>query len=194
VTATTEQIARLLREGEGGNQEKVDQLVQVLYGELRRLAASFLRRERTGHTLQPTALVNEAYLRLVEQDGTDWKNRSHFIALAAQAMRRVLIDHARRSQAAKRGGPLPRLSLEQAIVYSKEQAGDLLALDELMQRLARLDPRQARIVELRVFGGLTVEEAAEALGISAATVKRNWAMAKAWLSREMDRGQIQELN
>lgn len=187
MAATIGQITRLLREAEGGDQEKVDLLVQALYGELRRLASSYLRRERTGHTLQATALVSEAYLRLVEQDGTDWKNRGHFFAIAAQAMRRVLVDHARKSHAAKRGGPLPRLSLEQAIVYSKEQAGQLVALDELMQRLTRIDPQQARIVELRVFGGLTVEEAAEALGISPATVKRDWAMAKAWLAREMDR-------
>jgi RNA polymerase sigma-70 factor, ECF subfamily len=191
VAVTTGQITRLLREAEGGDQEKVDLLVQALYGELRRLAASYLRRERTGHTLQPTALVNEVYLRLVEQDGTEWKNRGHFFAIAAQAMRRVLVDHARRNQAAKRGGPLPRLSLEQAIVYSREQAGGLVALDELMQRLARIDPQQAQIVELRVFGGLTVEEAAEALGISPATVKRDWAMAKAWLAREMDRNENQ---
>lgn len=187
MAATTGQITRLLREAEGGDQEKVDLLVQALYGELRRLASSYLRRERTGHTLQATALVNEAYLRLVEQDGTDWKNRGHFFAIAAQAMRRVLVDHARKSHAAKRGGSLPRLSLEQAIVYSKEQAGELVVLDELLQHLARIDPQQAQIVELRVFGGLTVEEAAEALGISPATVKRDWAMAKAWLAREMDR-------
>ncbi len=192
MAATTGQITRLLREAESGDQEKVDLLVEALYGELRRLAASYLRRERTGHTLQPTALVNEAYLRLVEQDGTEWKNRGHFFAIAAQAMRRVLVDHARRTHAVKRGGPLPRLSLEQAIVYSREQAGELVALDELMQRLARIDPQQAQIVELRVFGGLTVEEAAEALGISPATVKRDWAMAKAWLAREMDRDQGQK--
>jgi RNA polymerase sigma-70 factor, ECF subfamily len=187
MTASKENITALLAQAQGGKQEKIDQLMQLLYGELRRLAASYLRRERIGHTLQPTALVNEAYLRLVEQDGTDWKNRSHFLAIAAQAMRRVLVDHARRGHAAKRGGPLPKLSLEQAILYSKEQAGELVVLDELMERLAGIDPQQARIVELRVFGGLTVEETAEVLGVSPATVKRDWTMAKAWLAREMDR-------
>jgi RNA polymerase sigma-70 factor, ECF subfamily len=187
MTATKEHISTLLAHAQGGKQDKVDQLMQLLYGELRRLAASYLRRERIGHTLQPTALVNEAYLRLVQQDSTDWQNRSHFLAIAARAMRRVLVDHARRGHAAKRGGPLPKLSLEQAIVYSKEQAGELLILDELMESLADLDPQQARIVELRVFGGLTVEETAEVLKISPATIKRDWAMAKAWLAREMDR-------
>jgi len=187
MTASKENITALLAQAQGGKQEKVDQLMQLLYGELRRMAASYLRGERTGHTLQPTALVNEAYLRLVEQDATDWKNRSHFLAIAAQAMRRVLVDHARRGHAAKRGGPLPKLSLEQAIVYSKEQAVELVVLDELMERLAGMDPQQARIVELRVFGGLTVEETAEVLRVSPATVKRDWTLAKAWLAREMDR-------
>jgi RNA polymerase sigma-70 factor, ECF subfamily len=189
MAASTGHITRLLRDAESGKKEKIDQLVQVLYGELRRLAASYLRSERTGHTLQPTALVNEAYLRLVEQEGADWKNRGHFVAIAAQAMRRVLVDHARRHHAAKRGGPLPRLSLEQAIVYSKERPGELVALDELLGRLAQNDPQAAKIVELRVFGGLTVEEAAQVLGISPATVKRDWTVAKAWLASEMDRGE-----
>ncbi len=184
---TKEQVATLVAGAQSGRQENVNELMQLLYGELRRLAASYLRHERTGHTLQPTALVNEAYLRLLEQDGTDWKNKSHFMAIAAQAMRRVLVDHARRGHAAKRGGPLPRLSLEEVIVYSQEQAGDLIALDDLMERLSRMDAQQGRVVELRVFGGLTVGETAEALGISPATVKRDWSMAKAWLAREMER-------
>jgi len=187
MTTTKEQVTTLVAEAQSGKQDSVNELMRLLYGELRRLAASYLRRERSGHTLQPTALVNEAYLRLLEQEQTDWKNKSHFMAIAAQAMRRVLVDHARRRHAEKRGGPLPRLSLEEVIVYSQEQAGELIVLDELMERLARIDPQQARVVELRVFGGMTVEETAEVLGISPATVKRDWAMAKAWLAREMDR-------
>ncbi len=166
---------------------KTNELVQLLYGELRRLAASYLRRESGGHTLQPTALVNEAYLRLLQQNNSQWKDRNHFFSIAAQTMRRVLVDHARRSHAAKRGGPSPKLSLDQAIVYSGKKAGELLLLDELMERLCKADPQQARVVELRVFGGLTVEEAAKVLGVSTPTIKRDWAMAKAWLAREMDR-------
>jgi RNA polymerase sigma-70 factor, ECF subfamily len=183
----SDQSSRVPAATGSGNSEKTNQLVQLLYGELRRLAASYLRRESSGHTLQPTALVNEAYLRLVQQDDGQWKDRNHFFSIAAQMMRRVLVDHARRSQAVKRGGPLPKLSLDQAIVYSRENAGELLLLDELMERLSEADPQQARVVELRVFGGLTVEEAAQVLGVSAPTIKRDWAMAKAWLAREMDR-------
>lgn len=167
--------------------EKTNELVQLLYGELRRLAASYLRRESGGHTLQPTALVNEAYLRLLQQNNSQWRDRNHFFSIAAQTMRRVLVDHARRSHAVKRGGPLPKVSLDEAIVYSREKAGELLLLDELMGRLSEADPQQAHIVELRVFGGLTVEEAAKVLGVSTPTIKRDWAMAKAWLAREMDR-------
>lgn len=187
MATTKEEVASLVAGAQGGSQDNVNELMQLLYGELRRLAASYLRHERAGHTLQPTALVNEAYLRLLEQDGIEWKDKSHFMAIAAQAMRRVLVDHARRGQAAKRGGLPAKLSLEEVIVYSQEQAGDLIALDDLMERLSRIDAQQGRVVELRVFGGLTVKETAEALGISPATVKRDWSMAKAWLAREMDR-------
>jgi RNA polymerase sigma-70 factor, ECF subfamily len=187
MTTTKERVTTLLARVRQGKQQTVDQLMQLLYGELRRLAASYLRRERTGHTLQPTALVNEAYLRLLEQEGTDWKNKSHFMAIAAQVMRRVLVDHARRAHAAKRGGPLTRLPLEEGFAYSEGQAGEMIVLDELMESLSRIDAQQARVVELRVFGGLTVEETAEVLAVSPATVKREWTMAKAWLAREMDR-------
>lgn len=172
---------------ENEERKDVDQFVQTLYGELRRLAASYLRRERPGHTLQPTALVNEAYLRLMEQQGGKWNDRNHFFAIAAQTMRRVLVDHARRYHAAKRGSGGPRLSLDEVIACSTDNPGDLVALDELLDRLARLDVQQAKVVELRVFAGLTVEEAAEVLGVSPATVKRDWAMARAWIAREMDR-------
>jgi RNA polymerase sigma-70 factor (ECF subfamily) len=181
----THQVTRMLSALSSGNQDVVSELVPLLYTELRRLAASYLKRERRNHTLQPTALVHEAYLRLVDQKDVRWQNRSHFIALAAQLMRRILVDHARSHQAAKRGGPLPKLSLDQAIAYSQERAGELVCLDEVLSRLAEIDPQEARIVELRVFGGLTVEETAQLLEISPATVKRDWAVAKAWLAREI---------
>jgi RNA polymerase sigma factor (TIGR02999 family) len=146
-----------------------------------------LRRERRGHTLQATALVHEAYLRLVDQKDVGWQNRSHFFGVAAQQMRRILVDHARHRHAAKRGGAAPRVALDEALVVSDQAAEDVLQLNELLTRLDELDEQQARVVELRVFGGLTVEEAAEALDISPATVKRDWAMAKAWLTREIQR-------
>jgi RNA polymerase sigma-70 factor, ECF subfamily len=189
MTAASQRITRLLGEIEAGKSASADELVPLLYGELRRLASSYLRRERPGHTLQPTALVNEAYLKLVEQRDIAWSGRAHFIGIAARVMRQVLVDHARRGQALRRGGGKPRLTLQEALVYSREQPGDLLAIDELLGRLAALDARQAEIVELRTFGGLTVEETAEALSISAATVKREWAIAKAWLTRELARGE-----
>jgi RNA polymerase sigma-70 factor, ECF subfamily len=183
----THEVTRMLSALSSGNQDVVSELVPLLYNELRRLAASYLRRERSNHTLQPTALVHEAYLRLVDQKDVHWQNRGHFIAVAAQLMRRILVDHARGHQAGKRGGPLPKLSLDQAIVYSQERAGELVCLDEVLSRFAEIDPQAARIVELRVFGGLTVEETAGLLGISPATVKRDWSMAKAWLAREIQK-------
>jgi RNA polymerase sigma-70 factor, ECF subfamily len=184
MSAQTKQVTLFLSRAREGNQDAVNQLVPLLYAELRRLAASYLRRERSDHTLQPTALVHEAYLKLVDQD-VQWQNRNHFFGVAAQVMRRILVDHARGHQAAKRGGAVPKLSLDQAIIYSPERSGELLALDEILQRLAQLEAQQARIVELRVFGGLTVEQAAQVLGISPATVKRDWSLAKAWLAREL---------
>jgi len=183
----TTQVTVLLAKLRDGHGDAVNELVPLLYDELHRLAASYFRRERSDHTLQPTALVNEAYLRLVDQD-VQWQNRNHFFGVAAQVMRRILVDHARSRQAAKRGGQLPKLSLDQAIVYSPERSGELLVVDELLERLTRFDPQQGRIVELRVFGGLTVDQAAEVLGISAATVKRDWSVAKAWLARELRKG------
>lgn len=177
-------VTRMLQQLQGGNQEVVSELVPLLYDELRRLAAHYLRRERREHTLQATALVNEAYLRLVDQRDVQWKNRSHFFGIAAQQMRRILVDYARSHRSAKRGGGAAKVSLENVMIVSSDNAGDVLAVDETLSRLAAIDPEQARIVELRVFGGLTVEEVAELLGISVATVKRDWAMAKAWLTRE----------
>ena len=181
------EVTLLLRRLSTGDKSALNQLMPLIYTELHQLASSYMRRERPGHTLQTTALVHEAYLQLVGQENAQWENRSQFFGVAAQLMRRILVDHARAHGAAKRGGNLPRLSLDEAVVMAKERGGDLLALDELLQRLAAIDPQQARIVELRFFAGLSVEETAHALSISDRTVKRDWAMAKAWMQRELQR-------
>ena len=162
-----------------------DQLFSIVYNELRKLAAGFMRRERPGHTLQATALVHEAYMQLVDQQRVNWQSRAHFFGVAAQLMRRILVDYARSAHAAKRGGEAAKLSLEEAIglTDSKEVAFD--EIDEALTRLAALDPTQSRIVELRFFGGLTIEEAAEVLGTSPSTVEREWRMAKAWLHHQL---------
>ena len=167
-------------------QQPVDALLPVVYEELRRLAVAYLRRERPGQTLQPTALVHEAYLRLLKDRPDRWQNRAHFCAIAAHSMRQILIERARARGAQKRGGAQPRVTLDEAIVAGAERSIDLLALDEALDRLEQLDPDQARLVELRFFGGLTVEETAEAMDISPATVKRHWAVARAWLARELE--------
>jgi len=181
-------VTGLLREWSGGNRQALERLLPLVYGELRKLAASYLRAERADHTLQPTALVHEAYLRLVDQRSVNWQNRAHFFGIAAQMMRRILVDHARHEHRLKRGGPLPSLSLDAAVaVATPAREIDLLALDEALDRLAAIDAQQSRLVELRFFSGLTIEEAAVALGISAGTVKREWSTAKAWLFREMSR-------
>jgi RNA polymerase sigma factor (TIGR02999 family) len=168
------------------NDRPVDALLPVVYEELRRLAASYLRRERPGQTLQPTALVHEAYLRLMKDRPERWQNRAHFCAIAAHAMRQILIERARARHALKRGGAQPRVTLDEGLVGEAGRSIDLLALDEALERLAGLDPEQARLVELRFFGGLTVEETAEAMNISPATVKRHWTVARAWLARELE--------
>ena len=185
-------VTLLLKQLSAVDHDAVDQLVPVLYNELRRLAAYYLRQERSNHTLQATALVHEAYLRLVDQRAVEWKNRSHFFGVAAQVMRRILLDYARSHQAVKRGGPSPKISLDDAMVYGEDQTGQLVALDELLTRLSSMDPQQGRIVELRFFGGMSVEETAELLGISPRTVKRDWAMAKSWLSRELRKASREE--
>jgi RNA polymerase sigma factor (TIGR02999 family) len=169
-----------------GRQQPVDELLPIVYEELRRLAAAYLRRERPGQTLQPTALVHEAYLRLLKDRPDRWQNRAHFCAIAAHSMRQILIDRARARGALKRGGELPRVTLDEALVAGGERSIDLVALDEALERLAALDPEQARLVELRFFGGLTIEETAEAMAISPATVKRHWTVARAWLARELE--------
>jgi RNA polymerase sigma factor (TIGR02999 family) len=167
------------------DRQSLDSLLPVVYQELKRLAAGYLRRERAGYTLQPTALVNEAYLRLLKDDPQRWQNRAHFCAIAAHSMRQILIERARARNAQKRGGPRARVTLDDALVAGGERSIDLVALDEALERLAAIDPAQARLVELRFFGGLTVEETADALHISPATVKRHWTVARAWLAREL---------
>lgn len=170
----------------GEDRQSVDSLLPLVYEELRRLAASYLRRERPGQTLQPTALVNEAYLRLLKDRPDRWQNRAHFCAIAAHSMRQILIERARARGAQKRGGHRARITLDDALIAGGERSIDLVALDEALDRLAQLDPNQARLVELRFFGGLTVEETAEAMNISPATVKRHWTVARAWLARELE--------
>lgn len=168
-----------------GDQAAGDRLLPVVYAELHRRAAAAMRREQDGHTLQPTALVNEAYMRLFDQHRVAWQNRAQFYGVAAQLMRRILIDHAREHLAGKRGGGARQVTLSGIEVAPTDDAVDVLALHEALERLAALDPRQARLVELRYFGGLNIEETAEALEVSPATVKRDWAIARAWLKREL---------
>jgi RNA polymerase sigma-70 factor (ECF subfamily) len=175
------EVTTLLAQLTKGDQEAASKLVPLVYREMRRLASRHMRRERTDHTLQTTALVHEAYLKLVQQRSVDWRSRAHFLGIAAQVMRRILIDHARGHLREKRGGRQQVLPLDEALVFSPPQSKELVKVDAALLELARQDPRQAKIVELRFFGGLTVEETAEILGISPKTVKRDWALAKAWL-------------
>lgn len=184
-TPSRTEVTALLVDGSKGDQEALNKLMPLVYGELRKLANRHLRHERSGHTLQTTALVHEAYLRLVDQKNANWQNRVHFFAAAAQVMRHILVDYARSRRAFKRGRDFCRLSFDEAAISSEEKDPDLLTLDEALERLAALDAQQSQVVELRVFGGLTVEETAEALGISTRTVKREWSMAKAWLHKQM---------
>jgi RNA polymerase sigma-70 factor (ECF subfamily) len=178
-------VTDLLVHWSEGDQEALNKLIPLVYDELHKLASRYLRRERRDHTLQTTAVVHEAYLKLVNQRDANFENRLHFFAVAAQIMRRILVDYARRHHASKRGGDLYKLSLDEALVTSEEKGADLLALDEALDRLAAIDPRQSRVVELRIFAGLTLEETAQALNISPSTVRREWSMAKAWLHRQI---------
>ncbi len=180
-------VTELLEHARGGDQGALEKLIPLVYAELRKIAAGYLRRERVGHTLQATALVHEAYLRLLKDEDLSFQNRAHFFAIAARSMREILVERARARDAAKRGGGRRRITLDEHVGGVGEQAVDVLALDEALERLARLDEGQARLVELRYFGGLTVEETAAALRVSPATVKRNWAVARAWLYRELTR-------
>ena len=183
-----EGVTQLLNELGAGDSAALDRLLPLVFDERRRLAHSYLRRERGDHTLQPTALVNEAYLRLVNQQDVRWQGRAHFFGIAANLMRQILVDHARRRAADKRGGAdLERLSLTQAELVVNRADVDVLALEEALERLNEFDRQQARIVELKFFAGLTIEETAEVLGVSHATVERDWKLARAWLKRELSR-------
>jgi RNA polymerase sigma factor (TIGR02999 family) len=181
-------VTQLLQAWGSGDREAIDKLFPAVYEELRRQARRHLRAERANHTLQATALVNEAYIKLVDQRQAQWQNRAHFFGIAAQAMRRILVDHARGRRAAKRGGSAVQVSLEVAQDVAEASNVDLMDLDQALTRLSALDPQQARIVELRYFSGMSIEETAGALGISPATVKRDWSMARAWLRRELEGG------
>jgi RNA polymerase sigma-70 factor (ECF subfamily) len=178
-------VTRLLHQWRDGDEAALAELTPLVYAELRRLAGSYLRRERSGHTLQPTALVNEAYMRLAGQKNSDWQSRNHFIGVAANAMRQILVDHARRHLAGKRGGGNVNLSFEDALSVCDERSADLIALDDALKDLAVMDPRKARAIELRHFGGLTIPEIAQSLSISVATVERDLRMAQMWILRHI---------
>lgn len=178
-------VTQLLHAWQSGDETARDQLLSVVYGELRQQAARYLRRERPDHTLQPTALVNEAFMQLIDQSQVSWESRAHFFGVAARLMRRILVDYARAHQAEKRGGGEPALALDEAIAVPSQKDFTLLALNDALDELARLDARQGQIVELRYFGGLSIEETATVLSLSPATIKREWNMAKAWLQHQL---------
>ena len=190
--SSTHEITKLLIAWGEGDEAALEKLTPLVYQELRRLAKRYMRRENTDHTLQATALVNEAYLRLIEQKNVRWQNRAHFFAISAQLMRRILVDMARARRYSKRGGDARRVPLDEALVVSKERGEDLVALDDALQSLAGIDPRKSRVVELRFFGGLSVEETAELLKVSPDTVMRDWKMAKVWLHRELSKEKLDE--
>ena len=181
----SEQATRIVNALAAGDHHAADELMPLVYDEFRQLAGDYLRQETRAHTLQPTALVHEAYMRLIDQTRVNWQGRTHFFAVGAQAMRRILVDHARGKGRAKRGGGWQRIALDETLMVSSHNDADVLAVDEAIDRLAKLDPRQARIVELRFFGGLTVEEVAEVLGVSKRTVENDWKIVRAWLRREL---------
>jgi RNA polymerase sigma factor (TIGR02999 family) len=181
------EITRLLADWSNGDRQALEKLTPLVYDELRRLAGRYLRHERPGHTLQSTALVHEAYMKLVGQTSVRWQNRAHFFGIAAQMIRRILVDYARARQADRRGSGAAKLSLDEAIALPGSSDLNLIALDDALDGLARMDPRQSRVVELRFFAGLTLEETAEVMQMSIATAKRDWVSAKAWLSREIRR-------
>jgi RNA polymerase sigma-70 factor (ECF subfamily) len=185
-----ENVTKLLVQWSNGDQAAFEALVPLVYDELRRVARYYLNREKQNHTLSSTALVHEAYFKLVNQKDVTWQNRAHFFGVAAQIMRRILVDHARHHAYAKRGGGALTLALDDAMAASQPREIDLVALDDALHSLAKLDERQSRMVELRFFGGLSIEETSEVLGISAPTVKREWASARAWLFRELTRGSL----
>jgi RNA polymerase sigma factor (TIGR02999 family) len=194
VAPAAEDVTRFLADLQSGRPEAASQLIPLVYEELHRLARHQMRNERSEHTLQATALVHEAYLRLVNQPERTWQNRAHFIGVATQVMRRILVDYARAHRTAKREGLLQRVPLDEPLLFTEQQSDEVVAVNEALERLAQIDARQSRVVELRFFGGLTVEETAEALGMSSKTVKRDWSVARAWLHREVSKssGQIDD--
>jgi len=187
MTPSPQEVTQLLLAWSNGDQTALEKLTPMVYEELRRLAHRYMRRELPGHTLQTTALVNEAYLRLIDAGNLRWQNRAHFFAISAQLMRRILVDFARRRNFLKRGGEAQQVSLDEALVIANARDSDLVALDEALSELAAIDPRQSRVVELRFFGGLSVEETAEVLNVSPDTVMRDWKVAKLWLLRELSK-------
>jgi RNA polymerase sigma-70 factor (ECF subfamily) len=187
MTTTPQEVSQLLRAWSDGDQAALDKLMPLVYEELRRMAKRHMDRQGPGHTLQTTALIHEAYLRLVDQKETRWQNRAHFFAVAATAMRHILVDYARTRQAAKRGGEAVVVSLDEAAVASDERAAEMAALDDALEGLAAFDRRKCRVVELRYFGGLSVEETAEVLKVSRETVARDWRLARTWLLRELSK-------
>lgn len=182
------QITHLLNDIKEGDKSKANELLPLVYEQFRSLANNYFRRENKGHTLQPTELVHEAYMKLVDQDRVDWKGKTHFFAVGAQAMRRILVDHARSKNRIKRGSGVPKLSLDEELTISTEREDDLIFLDDALIRLEQIDERQAKIVELRFFGGLNVAETAEELGLSKRTIEKEWTMIKAWLRKEISEG------
>src|SRR5262245_9026734 len=180
-------VTQLLLDWRNGDQTALDRLMPLVYEELRRIAGHYMRNERRGHTLQTSALVNEAYVKLVDHENIEWQNRAHFFSVAAQAMRRILVDYARTRNYQKRGAGAQHVSLEEAAMVTEEHAAAMIALDDALEALAKIDERKCRVVELRYFGGLSVEETAEALSVSVQTVGRDWSTAKAWLLREMSK-------
>jgi RNA polymerase sigma-70 factor, ECF subfamily len=185
MTTLSQNLTDLLHEWQQGDRQALDKLTSLVYDELRRIAHRYMQGEREGHTLDTTALVNEAYVRLAGQQKIEWQNRAHFFAVTAQVMRHILVDHARRRHYAKRGGHAQRVTLEEEAVMTPERAAELVALDEALKELAKLDPRKSRVVELRYFGGLSLEETADILDVSTMTVRRDWRAAKAWLYKEV---------
>jgi len=183
MTAVPEGVTQLLADWSAGNQAALEQLMPLVYDELHRLARRHMARERRDHTLQTSALINEAYLRLVDQKDLQWQNRAHFFAVAAQVMRHILIDHARSYQYAKRGAGAQKIPLDETAIFTQQRAAEFVALDDALKTLAEVDPRRSQVVELRFFGGLSIEETAEVMKISAPTVQREWRAAKGWLSR-----------
>jgi RNA polymerase sigma factor (TIGR02999 family) len=187
MAASPNEVTQLLINWSNGDEAALDDLIPLVHSELRRLARHYMGRENPGHTLQTSALINEAYIRLVDQQNVPWQNRAHFFAVSAQVMRHILIDHARSHCYAKRGGGARRVPLDEAVAINDQRAAELVALDDALNNLATLDPRKSQIIELRFFGGLSIEETAEAMKISPITVTREWRSAKAWLRREMNK-------